>query len=319
MPTAAPSLNWRPIAALLAGLIAVSTAAIFIRLAQEASAPSLVVAAARLTVASLLLTIPVLRRYRPHIAALSRRDWGLILIGGGMLGLHFATWISSLEYTSVTNSVVLVTTSPLWVALLAPFLINERLTKWIIAGLALAMTGGFIVAFSGEAGTPPTRPDPLLGNGLAVLGAITVAFYLMVGRSLRKKLPVLPYIWLVYCVGAITLLVSVLATSQAVTGYPGEAYLWMVLLALVPQLVGHSSFNYALGFFPAVYVSLITLAEPVASSGLAIIFLDEWPGIGSVLGALFILSGIAVASRDELRKARQRRQQRRQASLLGAD
>jgi drug/metabolite transporter (DMT)-like permease len=292
--------------ALVTGLIAVSTAALFIRLAQSASAPSLVVATGRLTVAALVLSIPVIRgpQYRVQIRRLTRREIGMIAAAGVMLGLHFAFWVSSLEYTSVTNSVVLVTTTPLWVALLSPFLLKERLTRWIMGGLGLAMLGGIIVALSGDAGDPPTRPDPLLGNGLALLGAWMVAGYFMIGRQLRRKLALVTYIWVVYGAAAVFMIGVVVVMGENVLNLPAEAYLWIVLIGLIPQLIGHSSFNYAIGFFAAVYVTLVTLAEPIASSALAIIFLREWPAVLSVIGSALILVGIAVASRDQFRKVR---------------
>lgn len=299
--------KWLPLLALGIGLLAVSTAAIFIRLAQEANAPSLVVAAGRMTVAALLVTIPTVRQYQPQIRQLARRDWHLVVAGGIMLGAHFATWISSLEYTSVTNSVVLVTTNPLWVALLSPIFLNEKLNKWVIGGLFLALAGGLIVALGGDAGDPPNRPDPLLGSILALLGAITAGGYFMVGRQLRRQLPLLPYIWLVYSTAAIFLLLTLVLTNNSPFGLATEAYVWMLLLGVVPQLIGHSSFNYALAFFPAVYVTVVTLAEPIGSSILAIAFLGELPGIWSLVGACFILAGIAVASKEQFTKARQRR------------
>lgn len=303
-------MNWKPIIALLVGLLSVSTAAIFIRLAQQAEAPSLSVAAGRMVVAALLLTFPALTRHREQIQHLTGKELLLIAISGAFLAVHFAAWITSLEYTSVTNSVVLVTTAPLWVALLSPFLLKERLTRWVIAGLALALSGGMIVALGGDAGDPPTRPDPLLGNGLSLLGAWTVAGYYIIGRQLRSRLHLVTYTWSVYGTAAVLLLVTLLVTGGTLLGLRAEVYLWIVVLGVVPQLLGHSSFNYALAFFPAVYVSLVTLAEPIASSMLAILILNEYPGLLSGLGSVLILIGIAVASREQLQKARQRRRDR---------
>ena len=248
---------WRPYAAMLLGVIAVSFAAIFIRLAQKESAPSLVLAAARLSVATLVLTPVVLRRHLAELRAVRRSDLLWATVSGAVLGLHFATWITSLEYTAVVNSVTLVTTSPLWVALLAPLLLGERLTRATVAGLVLAIGGGVLVAASAAAGDPPTRHDPWLGNGLALAGAVAAAVYLIIGRRLRAHLGLLVYIWLVYGVAAILLVGVVIVSGEQVGGLPGTAYLWMILLGLVPQLIGHSSFNYALGYLPAAYVSLV--------------------------------------------------------------
>jgi drug/metabolite transporter (DMT)-like permease len=291
--------HWRPYAALGTGILATSTAALFIRLAQAESAPSLVLAAARLIVATLVLTPLVIRRYWPEVRVVSVSDLKWALVAGMVLGLHFATWISSLEYTAVVNSVTLVSTSPLWVALLAPIFLGEKLSRWVVIGLVLAMSGGILVGLSGGAGDPPTRSDPVLGNGLAVIGAIMVALYFMIGRRLRARLSVIVYIWLVYSAAALILVLTVLVSSQQVAGLPVQAYLWMILLGLVPQLIGHSSLNYALGFLPAAYVSLVTLAEPVGSGVLAIIFLDEWPVLLQLVGSALILLGIGCATHED--------------------
>jgi drug/metabolite transporter (DMT)-like permease len=284
---------------LAAGVLAVSTAAIFIRLAQDESAPSLVLAAARLTVAALVLTPVVFRRHKRELQTISRQDLKWAMIAGIVLGLHFATWISSLEYTAVVNSVVLVTTAPLWVAMMAPLFLGEKMTRWTAIGLGLALGGGILVALSGDTGEPPTRHDPLLGNGLALFGAVMAAIYFMVGRRLRARLSVTLYAWMVYSSAAILLISVVIISGQRVTGFPAEVYLWMILMGLIPQLMGHSAFNYALGYLPAAYVSLMVLGEPLGSGILAILLLGEWPVLLQVIGSAFILGGIIAASRVE--------------------
>jgi drug/metabolite transporter (DMT)-like permease len=284
---------------LAAGVLAVSTAAIFIRLAQDESAPSLVLAAARLTVAALVLTPVVFRRHKRELQTISRQDLKWAMIAGIVLGLHFATWISSLEYTAVVNSVVLVTTAPLWVAMMAPLFLGEKMTRWTAIGLGLALGGGILVALSGDTGEPSTRHDPLLGNGLALFGAVMAAIYFMVGRRLRARLSVTLYAWMVYSSAAILLISVVIISGQRVTGFPAEVYLWMILMGLIPQLIGHSAFNYALGYLPAAYVSLMVLGEPLGSGILAILLLGEWPVLLQVIGSAFILGGIIAASRVE--------------------
>src|SRR6266542_4283036 len=134
--------------ALLAAILAVSTASIFIRFAQADGAPSLVIAALRLSFATLLLAPVALTRHRDEICNLTRSELSLGLVSGLFLAVHFATWISSLEYTSVASSVVFVSTGPLWVALLSPILLNERLTRAAIIGLALSLFGGTIIGLS---------------------------------------------------------------------------------------------------------------------------------------------------------------------------
>ena len=291
--------NWRPYVALVVGVLAASTAAILIRLGQKEGAPSLVLAAARLCVATVVLTPIVLQRHRAELRALTWRDVRWTLVVGLALGLHFATWISSLEYTAVVNSVVIVGTNPLWVALLAPLVLGEKMGRSTLIGLALAFGGGVVVGISGATGDPPTRSDLPLGNTLALLGAMMAAIYFIIGRQLRARISVMVYIWLVYSTAAVLLSVAVLLTGQQVGGLPGEAYLWMLLLGLLPQLIGHSSFNYALGYLSAAYVSLVVLAEPIGSGLLAVIFLDEWPVALQLVGSALILVGIGFATRDQ--------------------
>jgi drug/metabolite transporter (DMT)-like permease len=297
--------------AIVFGILAVSTGSIFVRYAQ-AYAPSLVIAAWRLALATLVLAPIALLRHRPALLALSKRERLLAGFSGFFLALHFATWITSLEYTSVASSVVLVSTAPLWVALLSPITIHEPLTRAILIGMSLALIGGLIVAVSdacslvGARLACPSfsqfiRGEAFLGNLLALTGALMAAGYLLIGRRLRTGLSLVPYVFLVYGVAAIFLIAIMLAAGQHAFGYPPPAYLWFALLALVPQLLGHSSFNWALGYLSAAFVSVTLLGEPIGSTILAYTLLEEVPSGLKIFGAILILVGIYVASRSETR------------------
>lgn len=282
------------------GILAVSTASLFVRLGQADGIPSIVIAAGRLTLASLILTPPALLRYREEIRRLTRRDLGLMISSGVLLAIHFASWITSLEYTPVLVSVVLVSTAPLWVALLSPLLLHEALTRRVLFGIVIAFAGAILISLStsGDGGQPDS--NPLLGSALALLGAVSVALYLMIGRRVRAKTNLIPYIWLVYGAAAATLLLAVWVRGDSLSGYPSEGYLWILLLALVPQLFGHSSFNYALGHLPAAFVSLVTFGEPVGSAILAFLLLQEVPTPLQIAGAALILGAVIYAQRVEL-------------------
>jgi drug/metabolite transporter (DMT)-like permease len=280
-----------------------------IRFAQAESASSLVIAAWRLGLAVLILTPIVLARYRADLARLTRREIGLALLSGAFLGLHFASWITSLEYTSVISSVVLVSTSPLWVALVAPLVLRERPNRMTLIGIVIAIGGGCLVSLGGGAGSAPHQDNPLLGNALALLGAVAVAGYFIIGRRLRSRVSLIPYIWLAYGGGAILLCATVLVMGKPVAGLAADAYLWMTLLALFPQLIGHSAYNYALGHLSAAYVSLTTLGEPIGSTILAAVFLSELPGTLQLVGSVLIMLALVIASREEAQAARQVRQQ----------
>ena len=292
---------------LVAAILAVSTASIFIRFAQ-ADAPSLVIAALRLTFATLLLAPLALTRHREEIKGLTSREITLGIFSGLFLTVHFATWISSLEYTSVASSAVFVATGPLWVALLSPALLNERLTRAAIVGLTLALLGGAVVGLSDacviQNGIQCPELDQVLqgramwGNFLALAGAWAVTGYLIIGRKLRAKISLISYIFVVYGISAIGLIIVMFVAGQSPLGYPIKTYGWIFLLALIPQIIGHSTFNWALGYLPAAFVAVTTLGEPVGSAILAFFILQETPSVIMILGGVLILFGIYLASRN---------------------
>ena len=289
-------IPWQTYAILAAGILAVSVSAIFIRLAQAENAPSLLIAAARLTIAALLLTPFTLRRYMPHLSQLKRRDLVLVALSGFFLALHFIFWITSLEYTTVLISVVLVTTTPLWSAMLEALFLRARLSQLTVIGLAIAIVGGVLISLPGEHAALDVGENPLLGGLLALAGAVAVAVYLVIGRSVRARLTLVPYIWLVYTMAALFTLVVVVLTRTPITGYSPQAYLYMAAVAVFPQLIGHSSFNYALEYFSATYVGIATQLEPVSSALLAFVVFRETPREAQVVGSIIILAGVMFAS-----------------------
>ena len=292
--------------ALITAIFAVSTSSIFIRFAQE-EAPSLVIAALRLTFATLLLAPIALLRHREELKSLSRSELFLGIFAGLFLAVHFATWISSLEYTTVASSVVFVSTGPLWVALLSPVFLNERIAHSAIVGLCIAILGGIMIALSDACSWKNGLHCPQLGqilqgpamwgNFLALAGAWAVSGYIIIGRKVRAKISLIPYIFLVYGISAIALSLMMFAAGESPRGYPPQTYGWIFLLTLFPQLIGHSTYNWALRYLSASLVAITTLAEPVASAALAYIVLSEKPSRGVLLGGLLILIGIYLAVR----------------------
>lgn len=298
---------------LLVAILAVSTASIFIRFAQR-EAPSLVIAALRLTFASLALAPVALTRHREELRKLTRGELLLGLLAGAFLAVHFATWISSLEYTSIASSVVLVSTGPLWVALFSPIFLKEPLTRPVLAGMTLALAGGTIIGLSDSCSIslqgsglacPPfsefVQGRAFLGNFLALAGAWAVAGYLMIGRRLRGGMRLVPYIFIVYGIAAVVLLGFMRVAGQSPIGFSASTYVWILLLALVPQLIGHSTYNWALRYLPAALVSVTTLGEPIGSAILAYFILREAPTALTIVGGVLILGGIYVSARAERR------------------
>ena len=277
------------------GVVAVGLAAIFVRLAD---APGVVVAAYRMVAASLILspwTLRALKKTSPTPAAL-----GYTVLAGVFLGAHFATWITSLSYTSVAASVTLVTTSPLWVALFSWLFLGVAPAFAVILGALTAVLGGSLIGF----GDLRAGSAPLVGDLLALAGAVTISAYFLLGRAAQARgLSLQAYIGVAYGVAAVVLLPLPLLLRFSYTGYSLTTLFWILLLALVPQLVGHTSFNYALKYLDPTVVATVTLLEPLVSTSLALLFLREVPGALTLVGAVILLSGVALTTRN----ARERR------------
>jgi drug/metabolite transporter (DMT)-like permease len=296
-----------PLTGLALGLIAFSTSSIMTRYAQ-AYAPSLVIAAYRLGLASLVLIPLAVLRYGSDFRRLDRSQLLLSLASGAFLAVHFATWITSLEYTTVASSLVLVWTSPLFVAVLSRWTLGESITRPVRIGLAVSLTGSVLVGLSDactwQAGLvcPPAslffQGKAIFGDMLALAGAVAGAGYIILGRRLRQTMVLVPYITLVYGTAAVLLILAVGVFRLPASGYPLQAYGWFALLALLPQLIAHSTYNWALRYLPAAYVSVALLGEPVGASVLAYILLGEHPAVLMLVGGVLILTGILIASRQ---------------------
>lgn len=285
-----------PYLVLSIGILAVSSAAILIAFARAEGVPAVAVAALRLTFASLALAPFAWTRARREWARLAPRDFVLALVSGVFLALHFAFWISSLDYTSVMSSVVFVSTNPIFVGLASVVLLRETLRRGTIIGIVIAVIGGALIALSDleQAGT-----ESLQGNLLALAGAATVSGYLLIGRRLRKQLSLLAYIGLVYTTAAVVLLGMAIAMGANLLGYTPRGYLLVALLAAGPQLIGHTSYNWALKYVSATFVTVTLLAEPIGATLLAIPILAQVPAPVKIVGGALILLGIYFAAREE--------------------
>jgi drug/metabolite transporter (DMT)-like permease len=278
---------------LFMGVVAVSFASIFIR---QAEAPPLIIAAYRLSLASLVIGPVALIRSGQELRALSRRDLFYLVVAGVFLAFHFGLWIASLAYTTVASSVILVSMSPLFVGLFSHLLGMDRVTKGMLGGILLSVVGSVAIGYGDFA----LGGGVLWGDILALGGAVMVTGYLLAGRRLRRGLSLLPYISLTYSVAAAVTVVCCFLTGQRFTGYSSTTYLMFILLALVPQVIGHSAFNWALGYLSAPFVSVTILGEPVGATILAYLILNEVPTFLNIVGGAMILSGIYLASRKEV-------------------
>jgi len=276
-------------ASLALGVLSVSWAAILVRLAD---APALAIAAWRLVLAGAAALAFALLRRRAELRALDGRAYSLLAGAGLALALHFATWISSLRLTSVASSVALVTTQPVWVALLSRALLRERIAPRVAGGIALAVLGG--VAMAG--GDVATGPRALAGDALALAGAIAAALYFVAGRRVRARLSAGAYVGVVYPVAALGLLALAIGAGTQLTGFGARTWTALALLALVPQLLGHSLLNWSLRWLSGTFVAVTIVAEPVMSIVLAIPVLGERPSSTQVVGGLLLLAGVALAA-----------------------
>ena len=274
-------------ATLWLGVIAVGWAAIFIRLAD---APPLAIAAWRLTIGAAPLAAVALWRRRDELARLSAGDW-LLLTGSGLaLAAHFATWIASLSMTTVASSVALVTTQPIWVAMIAAVTLGERLSRGAAVAMLVAVAGGMVIAGADLAVTGRA----LLGDLLALAGAVFAALYFVAGRRVRPRLSLISYTSVVYTIAALALLATALLSGQQMSGYSPTTWLMLVLMAVVAQIFGHSALNWALRYLSAAFVSVAILGEPVVSTLLAIPILGEVPGPIRIAGGMLLLTGVVL-------------------------
>ena len=300
-----PKKSINPYLLLLIGILAVSTAAILIRLILlEASA--LVIAAYRLALSALISGLLLLIAHKSKRTQLNRKDIGLLVLSGVFLSAHFAAWITSLEFISVSSSVILVTTTPLWVALLSPVVLKEKVSSRFYWGMAVAIIGGICIAISSPcrlssvglrcSGSVFERGSQTLwGMALALFGAWMASGYMLIGRKMRLKMDNLSYTTAVYTVSAIVLILVVILRGEKVLGYSPQIYALFVALAVIPQLLGHSVLNYSLEVLPATVVSMALLGEPIGSTILAVIFLNEIPSTLEIIGGIFILLGIVIS------------------------
>jgi drug/metabolite transporter (DMT)-like permease len=274
------------------GVICVSSAAIFIRLAE---APPLVIAAYRLCLAALVIAPIALVRSKKEILGLSGLQVLWALLSGLLLALHFGLWIASLDYTSVASSVVLVTASPVFVAIVSYLLLKERISAVTQIGIVVCFIGAGVIGYVNW----NTGSSSFFGAALAFLGAIAVSGYMIIGRSLRQKMGLLTYIFLTYSAAGIFLLIAVAAFRQPLGGYSGGTYLMFLLLALVPQVLGHTALNWSLKYISATLITVAILGEPVIATLLAYLVLGEVPKVVEIMGGLIILGGIYIAFRQE--------------------
>jgi drug/metabolite transporter (DMT)-like permease len=280
-----------PALALAAAVIAMSWAGPIVRFT---TAPALAISAWRLVIATIFIGIVlVFRQSAWRGVHITPKELRLALLAGALLALHFWTWVTSLTYTTIASSVVLVSMQPLFVAILSVTLLHEKpgRAQWI--GIAVAVVGAGIIGWGDFGGG--TRV--MIGDGLALSGAVFGAGYYVIGRALRQRFDLWLYIGLVYGIAAVLLVVAVAAIPAVpLTGYARQDWLIFFALAAGPMMIGHTGVNYALRYVPAYLANLVTLGEPVGATLIAwlLVGINEVPGPKFLLGGALVLGGILI-------------------------
>jgi drug/metabolite transporter (DMT)-like permease len=280
---------------LTVGIAAVSCGAVLVRLA---AAPALVVATYRVSWATCLLAPLMISGPARELRTNTWRDWRNLALSGIALALHFALWIASLSYTSVASSVLLVDTTPFFIGFASQWILRRPCGRDFWIGLAVAFLG-CVVVFHGDWSQ---SSGSLRGNLLALGGAVAVAVYLMIGSSARRRLSLVAYVWPVYGTAALALAAAAAVAGVSLAGLPARTHLFLFLIGLVPQCVGHTTYNWSLRWLPPGLVALIGLAEPLGASLLAYLVLGEGLTVEKGLGGCLILVGIYLATARKIGK-----------------
>jgi drug/metabolite transporter (DMT)-like permease len=242
-------------------------------------------------ITTLMLLPAVLLFNLKDLKKIKKKEFAFMVAIGLVLALHFATWITSLSETSVASSVILVTSHPMFVAIISHYIFREKLQRIGYIGIIIAFCGIIILSF----GDLSLGGSNFRGDILALIGSIAAGTYILGGRKARKSVPLLPYVFIVYSICTLTLLFSCVAISEPIHPVPPREYVLFILMAIVPTIFGHTLYNWALKFVKAQIVSVSLLGEPIGSSILAFILLSEAPPTYTVIGGALILPGIYLA------------------------
>lgn len=276
-----------PYLVVLFGVLGVSSASIMIRLVE---APPIIISLYRLGITFVLLTPSTLLKYRDELKALTKKDLMTAALSGIFLALHFYTWISSLWYTTVSSSTVLVNTHSIFVLVGSYILFRERVSNRALFGTFLALASGIFISISDFR----LNSEAFLGDILALAGAFFIAGYFLIGRGLRQRMSLTPYTFVVYGSCTLVLLMIALGTSTPLSPGPPMNIALYLALAIVPTLLGHSIFNWALKYVQATVVSIAMLGEPVGATILAILVLRELPTLVQAVGGAVIIAGLYI-------------------------
>lgn len=286
-------------------LVAVSAFAwsfgpICIRYAFEYDMPPALVSFGRMATGAVLFAPYIWLRGAREIAAMPARSRWLALIAGAMSGANIALMVASLEHISVLINQAFIATIPIWVAFFEVTLLKQKLGAAVWVGILAALTGGLLIALT-TADAPAAIPggNSALGIAMAVISACSASLYIIIGRKARGEVAFIPYIWLVYSAAAGVTLLIIILQGAPVIGYDPRGYLWILLLALLAQIIGHGALNFVLRFMPATTLTMAAQSVPILSAIWALLIFSEIPTVPQVIGSAILAAGVAIVLRAQ--------------------
>ncbi len=289
-------LEKNPMIMIVVGVLGISLSSIFVKFS---SAPSAVTAAYRLLWTVLILTPVVFskKETRKELKSLSKKSVALSVVSGVFLAIHFVLWFESLSHTSVASSTTIVCTEVIWVALGYCLVLKGKLNFKAIMAIAITLVGSVLIAYSDS-----SADAGLYGDILALLAAVAVAVYTLIGGVVRENVSTTVYTYIVYVSCAVVLLVTCLVQGHNLFGFGFSAPVVGLLLSLFSTILGHSIFSWCLKYFSPSFVSASKLCEPVVSALFAAFIFTEIPTLLQVLGAVLVLGGVLFYSLIETKK-----------------
>lgn len=280
-----------PLIPIIIGVFSVALSAIFVKMT---SADSGVTAFYRMLFSVLLMSPVFFMKYTQEIKKLSKRDWAFTSIAGIFLAFHFSLWFESLNYTSVASSTVLVTLQPLFAFAGTYFFFKEKLSVKTLVSGAIAVLGSVLIGY----GDFKISGSALYGDILALIACALITGYLLFGQDVRQRLSLITYTFVVYSFSTITLFFYIIAKGESFGPYPASEWMWFLLLAIIPNLLGHTLFNWSLKWVSTNVISIAILFEPVGAAILAYFILGELLSSSQIIGGTVVLCGIILFVAD---------------------
>ncbi|ETP69132.1 DMT family transporter [Planococcus glaciei] len=280
-----------PFIPIIVGVFSVALSAIFVKMT---TADSGVTAFYRMLFSILIMSPIFFMKYTHEIKKLSKRDWIFTSVAGIFLAFHFILWFESLNYTSVASSTVLVTLQPLFAFVGTYLFFKEHISlKTLISGM-IAVLGSVLIGY----GDFQISGTALYGDVLALIACALITGYLLFGQDVRKRLSLITYTFVVYGVSTITLFFYIIFKGESFGPYPASEWMWFLLLAIIPNLLGHTLFNWSLKWVSTNVISIAILFEPVGAAILAYYILGETLSASQIIGGSVVLAGIILFVAD---------------------